>query len=96
MIYNKISDKHCYIPDWTTEGFTSSFMVKVLKKESCLARVDKTEFKISPHLRNIICVNWWSWIKCKITFDILSLPRKVVCQFNQDAIFQISKPVYKC
>ena len=30
--------------------------------------MNKTEFKISPNLKNIICVNWWSWSKCKITF----------------------------
>ena len=31
----------------------------------------KTDFKTTPNMRNIVCLNWKFWIKCKMTFMIL-------------------------
>ena len=31
----------------------------------------KTDFKTIPNMRNIVCLNWQFWIKCKMTFMIL-------------------------
>ena len=49
----------------------------------------KTDFKIIPNMRNIVCLNWKFWFKCKMTFSILLLlPNRVVLHFRQEIIFQ--------
>ena len=49
MLLTIISDKLCYIPDWT-KGFTDSIRIKVQNKERCSAHMNET-----ANLRNVIC-----------------------------------------
>ena len=55
LLLTIISDKLCYIPDWTKKGFTDSIRIKVQNEERCSTHMHKTEFTTYPNLRNVIC-----------------------------------------
>ena len=79
-----ISDKHCYIPNWTAKRFTKSFRVPLLNEESCSAHMPKTEFKISPKLGNIICLDWRFW--ARIEKEGLTERAIKLCKLNKSLL----------
>ena len=85
MLLTIISDKLCYIPDWTKKGFTDSIRINVLNEERCSAHMHKTKFTTFPNLRNVICAKdikkrW------KSAFDIITkkkdkIPAEMVSEY---------------